>query len=68
MRGEHALDNIIPYKCRKCYGSGWAWGRELDNPSENTYNDDMTRYTCDWCDGHGVTFNIMRIFTVMVKR
>lgn len=37
-------------KCKKCGGAGWVWGRELDDPSEDTYQDDMTKYSCDWCN------------------
>ncbi|MBT7928928.1 hypothetical protein HN682_03310 [Candidatus Peregrinibacteria bacterium] len=37
-------------KCEKCGGAGWVWGRELDNCDEDTYEDSMTQYFCDWCD------------------
>lgn len=33
--------------CQKCSGYGWLRGRELDNPSEDTYADTMTKYPCD---------------------
>ena len=35
--------------CKKCNGAGWLWGYELDHPSVDTYNDTMTKYTCDQC-------------------
>lgn len=34
-------------ECPKCQGEGWLWGKELDNPDDDTYDDTMTRYTCD---------------------
>lgn len=33
--------------CEKCGGYGWLRGSELDNPSEDTYADTMTKYACD---------------------
>lgn len=33
----------------KCNGAGWVWGFELENPDKDTYNDTMTKYTCDRC-------------------
>ncbi len=33
--------------CDKCGGAGWLRGRELSNPSDDTYNDTMTKYPCD---------------------
>lgn len=33
--------------CEKCGGAGWLYGRELDSPSDDTYNDTMTKYSCD---------------------
>lgn len=36
----------------KCDGYGWVWGYELDDPSEDTLEDTMTQYTCDWCFGN----------------
>lgn len=38
-----------PVKCTKCGGAGWVRGRELDNPSDATFADTLTRYSCDWC-------------------
>ena len=40
-------------ECPKCGGEGWIWGYEIVNGSEDTWNDSMTRYTCDLCDGAG---------------
>ena len=47
-------------ECR-CDGEGWLWGSELYNPSEDTINDTMTKYTCNrddnicvLCNGTGV--------------
>ena len=40
-------------KCGKCDGCGWVWGYELDNCDKDTYDDSMTHYTCDWCNGTG---------------
>jgi hypothetical protein len=33
--------------CEKCRGAGWLYGRELNNPSDDTYDDTMTKYSCD---------------------
>ena len=38
-------------RCLKCGGEGWLWGYELDDPDPDTYDDGMTRYTCDACKG-----------------
>jgi len=43
--------------CSACGGEGWLWGRELLDPSEDTYNDDQTQYTCDRCGGSGAVQN-----------
>ncbi len=40
--------------CEKCGGYGWLRGKELDNPSEDTYADTMTKYPCDG-DAHSAT-------------
>lgn len=37
----------VAKNCPKCGGAGWLRGSELDNPSEDTYADSMTRYSCD---------------------
>ena len=34
-------------KCEKCGGAGWLWGRELEDPSDETFADTMTHYMCD---------------------
>ncbi|HOI38388.1 MAG TPA: hypothetical protein PLF11_13515 [Bacillota bacterium] len=39
--------------CTKCGGHGWVRGVELDQPSDDTAQDTMTRYTCDLCGGTG---------------
>lgn len=39
--------------CKKCSGAGWVLGYELDDADEDTLNDSMTKYTCDWCFGDG---------------
>jgi len=33
--------------CEKCHGAGWLYGTELDEASEDTRADTMTKYTCD---------------------
>ena len=40
-------------RCEKCGGEGWCRGTELDHADQNTIDDTMTRYSCDWCDGIG---------------
>lgn len=35
--------------CEKCGGSGWVRGRELDDADDATFDDTMTRYSCDAC-------------------
>ena len=40
--------------CKKCFGSGWVYCDELDDPCENVDNPsffNMCRHTCDWCNG-----------------
>lgn len=41
-------------KCPKCNDFGWVWGYELDNASEETASDTMTKYSCDW-EGHSLS-------------
>lgn len=61
-RKDYKVDNVEAFKnwvpsgweekkCEKCGGEGWLWGKELDNPTEDTYSDSMTKYTCDGCGG-----------------
>jgi predicted ATPase len=51
---EFILEKITPEpenpkkECEKCGGAGWVWGYELENPTEDDYNND-TRYSCDKC-------------------
>lgn len=45
--------------CETCGGEGRCWGHELRHqyyePGRDAYTKaDMTRYTCDWCDGRGL--------------
>lgn len=46
-------------KCTKCGGEQWLWGNELEDPSPETYDDTMTKYSCDCmchCDPDYTTF------------
>lgn len=48
-----ALQDLGP-KCGPCHGAGWCFGDELKEADEDTRQDTMTKYTCDWCGGIGV--------------
>lgn len=34
-------------ECDKCKGKGWVGGFQLDHADIDTYNDTVTKYSCD---------------------
>lgn len=44
---EQLREALEQYSCLKCGSVGWLWGDELDDASEDTRADTMTKYQCD---------------------
>lgn len=56
---EHSHPSDTAADCPKCGGAGW--GNELDDASEDTIADAMTRYSCDTCRGKLKIGNVLEI-------